>query len=164
MLYTLNSVSTANDLYLRDAKGVVSKLTDVNQAMEAEVDDVFVQRFDFAGANGDQVWGQITKPVGVKGKLPVAFIVHGGPQGSFGNGWSFRWNPRVMASQGYAVVSVDFHGLNRLRPEIHRQRSTRIGAAGRLRICKRDWLRLARSMPRSTSPMPALWAAPMAAI
>ncbi|MFZ1365882.1 prolyl oligopeptidase family serine peptidase [Sphingorhabdus sp.] len=110
LLYTLNSVSTANDLYLRDAKGVVSKLTDVNQAVEAEVDDVFVQRFDFAGANGDQVWGQITKPVGVKGKLPVAFIVHGGPQGSFGNGWSFRWNPRVMAAQGYAVVSVDFHG------------------------------------------------------
>ncbi len=110
LLYTLNSVSTANDLYLRDAKGVVSKLTDVNQAVEAEVDDVFVQRFDFAGANGDQVWGQITKPVGVKGKLPVAFIVHGGPQGSFGNGWSFRWNPRVMASQGYAEFSIDFHG------------------------------------------------------
>lgn len=110
ILYTQNSVATANDLYLRNAKGIVSKLTDVNQAAEAEIDDVFVQRFDFVGANGDQVWGQITKPVGAKGKLPVAFIVHGGPQGSFGNNWSFRWNPRVMASQGYAVVSIDFHG------------------------------------------------------
>ena len=110
VLYTMNSVLAANDLYLRDAKGVVRKLTDVNAAVDAETDDVAVQRFDFAGANGDQVWGQITKPAGATGKLPVAFIVHGGPQGSFGNGWSFRWNPRVMASQGYAVVSIDFHG------------------------------------------------------
>lgn len=110
VLYTLNSVAAPNDLYHRDAKGNVRKLTDANAAVEAEIDDVVVQRFDFAGANNDQVWGQITKPAGATGKLPVAFIVHGGPQGSFGNGWSFRWNPRVMAAQGYAVVSIDFHG------------------------------------------------------
>jgi dipeptidyl aminopeptidase/acylaminoacyl peptidase len=110
ILYTMNSVAAANDLYTRDTKGNVRKLTDVNASLEAEIDDVVVQRFDFAGANNDQVWGQITKPAGATGKLPVAFIVHGGPQGSFGNGWSYRWNPRVMASQGFAVVSIDFHG------------------------------------------------------
>src|SRR3546814_7775093 len=43
-------------------------------------------------------------------KLPVAFLVHGGPQGSFGNSWSTRWNPRLFAQQGYGVVTVDFHG------------------------------------------------------
>jgi dipeptidyl aminopeptidase/acylaminoacyl peptidase len=110
LLYTMNSVTAANDLYLRNAKGEVRKLTDVNAAAEADIDDVIVQRFDFVGANGDKVWGQITKPVGAKGKLPVAFLIHGGPQGSFGNSWSYRWNPRVMASQGYAVVTIDFHG------------------------------------------------------
>ncbi|MFN3863591.1 MAG: S9 family peptidase, partial [Erythrobacter sp.] len=36
--------------------------------------------------------------------------IHGGPQGSFNDAWSHRWNPRVTASQGYAVISVDFHG------------------------------------------------------
>ena len=40
----------------------------------------------------------------------MAFLVHGGPQGSFGNSWSTRWNPKVMAAQGYAVVTIDFHG------------------------------------------------------
>jgi dipeptidyl aminopeptidase/acylaminoacyl peptidase len=110
LLYTLNSVTAANDLYLRDAKGAVRKLTHVNAGIEAEINDVTARRFSFVGANGDEVWGQITRPTAATGKLPVAFIVHGGPQGSFGNGWSFRWNPRVMASQGYAVVSVDFHG------------------------------------------------------
>ncbi len=110
ILYTMNRLIAPNDLYHRDAKGKVRQLTDVNTALEAEIDDVVMQRFDFAGAGGAQVWGTITKPVGATGKLPVAFLVHGGPQGSFGDNWSFRWNPRVMASQGYAVVTVDFHG------------------------------------------------------
>jgi dipeptidyl aminopeptidase/acylaminoacyl peptidase len=42
--------------------------------------------------------------------MPAILYVHGGPQGSFDDSWSNRWNPRVVASQGYAVVSVDFHG------------------------------------------------------
>jgi dipeptidyl aminopeptidase/acylaminoacyl peptidase len=40
----------------------------------------------------------------------VAFLIHGGPQGSFGNAWSWRWNPQAFAGAGYAVVMVDFHG------------------------------------------------------
>jgi dipeptidyl aminopeptidase/acylaminoacyl peptidase len=68
------------------------------------------QRFSFAGAGGDTVWGVIHTPANASGKLPVLFFVHGGPQGSFNDAWSFRWNPRIFASQGYAVVSVDFHG------------------------------------------------------
>jgi dipeptidyl aminopeptidase/acylaminoacyl peptidase len=40
----------------------------------------------------------------------VAFLIHGGPHGSFGNAWSYRWNPQVWAGMGYAVVMVDFHG------------------------------------------------------
>ncbi len=110
LLYTMNSVKAPNDLYLRDAKGRVRRLTNVNADVEAQISDVSVERFSFAGANGDTVWGQITKPAGAAGKLPVAFIVHGGPQSSFGNSWSYRWNPRVIASQGYAVVTIDFHG------------------------------------------------------
>jgi dipeptidyl aminopeptidase/acylaminoacyl peptidase len=43
-------------------------------------------------------------------QYPVAFLIHGGPQGSFGNGWSYRWNPQTYAGQGYAVVMIDFHG------------------------------------------------------
>jgi dipeptidyl aminopeptidase/acylaminoacyl peptidase len=50
------------------------------------------------------------KPAKVTGKLPIAFLVHGGPQGSFNNSWSYRWNPRLFTAPGYAAVSVDFHG------------------------------------------------------
>jgi dipeptidyl aminopeptidase/acylaminoacyl peptidase len=110
LLYAMDSLKSPSDLYLRDAKGNVRQITNVNKDMSAAINDVDVQRFDFKGANGDQVWGMIIKPAGAKGKLPVAFVVHGGPQGSFGDGWSFRWNPKVIANQGYAVVTIDFHG------------------------------------------------------
>ena len=43
-------------------------------------------------------------------KYPVAFLIHGGPQGSFGNDFHYRWNPQTYAGAGYAVVMVDFHG------------------------------------------------------
>ena len=37
-------------------------------------------------------------------------MVHGGPQGSSNNSWSYRWNPAVFAGAGYGLVAVDFHG------------------------------------------------------
>ncbi|VTR90934.1 peptidase s9 : Dipeptidyl aminopeptidase/acylaminoacyl-peptidase OS=Chloracidobacterium thermophilum (strain B) GN=Cabther_A0062 PE=4 SV=1: PD40: PD40: Peptidase_S9 [Gemmata massiliana] len=51
-----------------------------------------------------QMW--ILKPPGfdAKKKWPVAFLVHGGPQGAWENSWSFRWNPQAWAAQGYVVV------------------------------------------------------------
>ncbi|RZA15024.1 MAG: S9 family peptidase, partial [Lysobacteraceae bacterium] len=70
------------------------------------------EQFDFKGWNGDTVHGYVVKPWNYKAgkKYPVAFLIHGGPQGSFGDGWSYRWNPQTYAGQGYAVVMIDFHG------------------------------------------------------
>src|SRR3546814_9929873 len=96
MLESRNSALTPADLVVRDAKGEVGQLTDVNAATLAEFDPVTLEKIQFAGANGDQVWGMILKPANATRKLPVAFIVHGGPQGSFGNSWSPRWNPRLF--------------------------------------------------------------------
>ncbi|MDR6834992.1 MULTISPECIES: S9 family peptidase [unclassified Sphingopyxis] len=110
LLYSRNSVAVPTDLFVRDAKGKVTRLTDVNRAQLAEIDPVDAQRFSFKGANGDTVWGQIVKTADSKGKLPVAYLVHGGPQSSFGNSWSTRWNPRLFSAPGYAAVTVDFHG------------------------------------------------------
>lgn len=110
LLYSRNSVAVPTDLWTRDAKGKVTRLTDVNRAQLADIDPVKVDRLKFAGANGETVWGQIVKPANSSGKLPVAFLVHGGPQGSFGNSWSTRWNPRLFSAPGYAAVSIDFHG------------------------------------------------------
>jgi dipeptidyl aminopeptidase/acylaminoacyl peptidase len=110
VIATMNSVMAPDDLYRVDRRGKVAQLTAVNRTLLAELDPVTFEKFSFAGANNDKVWGFKLKPQAVAGKLPIAFVVHGGPQGSFGNGWSYRWNPRLFSAPGYAVVSVDFHG------------------------------------------------------
>jgi dipeptidyl aminopeptidase/acylaminoacyl peptidase len=70
------------------------------------------EQFNFKGWNNETVYGYIVKPVDFDPakKYPVAFLIHGGPQGSFGNDFHYRWNPQAYAGAGYAVVMVDFHG------------------------------------------------------
>ncbi|WGG49871.1 S9 family peptidase [Rugamonas sp. DEMB1] len=89
-----------------------TQLTRLNEAALADVRFGQYEQFSFAGANGATVYGHVMKPWNaVAGaKYPIAFLVHGGPQGSFGNSWSYRWNPQVYAGAGYATVFIDFHG------------------------------------------------------
>jgi acylaminoacyl-peptidase len=86
-------------------------LTQVNAGLKDKEFGVYEQ-FSFPGWNNEKVHGYVVKPAGyVEGrKYPVAFLIHGGPQGSFGDGWSYRWNPETYAGAGYAVVMIDFHG------------------------------------------------------
>jgi len=106
---TMNSILAPDDLY-RIAKGKVTQITAVNKELLSELDPVKLNKFSFTGANNDTVWGWTLKPANTTAKLPISFLVHGGPQGSFNNSWSYRWNPRLFTAPGYAAVSVDFHG------------------------------------------------------
>ena len=109
VIATMNSIFAPDDLY-RIANGKVTQLTAVNKDLLAQLDSVTLKKFSFIGANNDTVWGWTLKPANATGKLPISFLVHGGPQGSFSNSWSYRWNPRLFTAPGYAAVSVDFHG------------------------------------------------------
>jgi dipeptidyl aminopeptidase/acylaminoacyl peptidase len=68
--------------------------------------------FHFTGAGGDKVQGWVLKPVGFEAgkKYPVAFIIHGGPQGAIEDHFHYRWNLQAFAGAGYAVIAVNFHG------------------------------------------------------
>ncbi|WP_304219026.1 S9 family peptidase [Phenylobacterium aquaticum] len=70
------------------------------------------EQFSFPGWNGETVHGYVVKPANYQpGRTyPVAFLIHGGPQGSFGNLFHYRWNAQTYAGHGYAVVMIDFHG------------------------------------------------------
>jgi dipeptidyl aminopeptidase/acylaminoacyl peptidase len=110
LLFTRDTIEVPAEVYLASMGRSGRRLTSHTDGSVAKLQSVTTRRFSFAGANGDTVWGQITKPVGTGDKLPAILYVHGGPQGSFNDSWSTRWNPRVVASQGYGVISVDFHG------------------------------------------------------
>ncbi len=110
ILFTRDSIAAPAELYLAKGWSQAIPLTTVARADIGRLAGITTTRFDFEGAGGDTVHGQITKPERHEGRLPAILYVHGGPQGSFNDSWSSRWNPRVLASRGYAVISVDFHG------------------------------------------------------
>ncbi|RNJ64327.1 MAG: S9 family peptidase [Porphyrobacter sp. IPPAS B-1204] len=109
-LFTRDSLGQPAELYLSDGMGQARPLTDVATTRMGAMANIVTRRFSFAGANGDTVWGQITRLADQTGPIPALLYIHGGPQGSYNDSWSNRWNPRVTASQGYAVISIDFHG------------------------------------------------------
>jgi dipeptidyl aminopeptidase/acylaminoacyl peptidase len=111
--YTQTNLASGAQLFgMRLGADKAAQLTHVNEAKLADVRWGEYEQFSFKGANGDTVYGHVMKPWNYEpGKsYPIAFLVHGGPQGSFGNGWSYRWNPQVYAGAGYATVFIDFHG------------------------------------------------------
>jgi dipeptidyl aminopeptidase/acylaminoacyl peptidase len=115
MVMAQASLASGAQLYKFKLGGTADKaqqLTQLNAQALADVKFGEYEQFSFTGANGDTVYGHVMKPWNAQPgqKYPVAFLVHGGPQGSFGNSWSYRWNPQVYAGAGYATVFIDFHG------------------------------------------------------
>jgi dipeptidyl aminopeptidase/acylaminoacyl peptidase len=112
LVYAVQKLSAPPDFHLIAAGAAPRRLTDVNAARLSDVRWGEAEQFSFAGAGGDKVFGYAMKPWNWEpGKrYPIAFIVHGGPQSSFANTWSYRWNPQVLAGAGYGVVFIDFHG------------------------------------------------------
>jgi dipeptidyl aminopeptidase/acylaminoacyl peptidase len=81
-------------------------LSQANTALLAELDLPRPESVTVPGAGGTPMQMWILKPPGFdpKKRWPLAFLVHGGPQGAWEDGWSFRWNPELWAAQGYVVA------------------------------------------------------------
>jgi dipeptidyl aminopeptidase/acylaminoacyl peptidase len=87
-------------------------VTNLNGAVLSQVQMQPLESFWFNGAVKDKVQGFVVKPPNFDAskKYPVKFLIHGGPQGAWGDDWSYRWNPELFAANGYVVVMVNFHG------------------------------------------------------
>ena len=110
-----NTLKAPTQLYriaLGGKTGEPVALTQHNAAKLADIAFGDYEQFSFKGWNDETVYGHVVKPVGYEPgrKYPVAFIIHGGPQGSMGNHFHYRWNPQTYAGAGFAVVFIDFHG------------------------------------------------------
>ena len=60
--------------------------------------------------DGTKVHSWVVRPANPPAKLPLLVLIHGGPQGSWEDAWSMRWNAAVFAARGYTVLLTDFHG------------------------------------------------------
>lgn len=113
IIYTMNHLRGPAEIYSVKPDGTdVQRLTRINDEKLARARMGEPEQFSFAGWNDEKVYAYVVKPVDFNPakKYPVAFLIHGGPQGSFGNDFHYRWNPQAYAGAGYAAVMVDFHG------------------------------------------------------
>jgi dipeptidyl aminopeptidase/acylaminoacyl peptidase len=111
--FTHHDLAHPADIYTVKTDGYgLKQLTEVNQQKLAKVKFADFEQFSFKGWNNEVVHGYLLKPANFEQskKYPMAFLVHGGPQGSFGNMFHYRWNAQLWAAQGYGVVMIDFHG------------------------------------------------------
>lgn len=111
--FLLDHLRSPAELYSVRPDGTDQKaLTKVNADRLADVKVGEPEQFTFKGAGGDTVYAWVVKPIDFDPAktYPIAFLIHGGPQGSFSNDFHYRWNPQIYAAAGYAAVMVDFHG------------------------------------------------------
>jgi dipeptidyl aminopeptidase/acylaminoacyl peptidase len=113
IVFAQDSLTSPAEIYSARVDG-----SDVKQLTHVTAERMKVARvsqpeeFTFKGANDESVQAWLIKPLDFQEgkKYPVAFIIHGGPQGAIDDHFHYRWNPQVYAAAGYAVIAVNFHG------------------------------------------------------
>ena len=119
LIFNENSLKMPNEivgLYLCsahcDPPPPPTPLTHFNDNTLSQVAMSPLESFWFIGAHNDKVEGFLVKPPSFDAtkKYPVKFLIHGGPQGAWGDDWSYRWNPELFAANGYVVIMINFHG------------------------------------------------------
>jgi dipeptidyl aminopeptidase/acylaminoacyl peptidase len=112
LIYVNDALNAPADLFSAAWDGTdIKPITRFNAERLSAIQFGDAEQFTFPGAKGDTVHGWVVKPPNHKtGKVPLAMIIHGGPQGSMGDHFHYRWNPQAFAAKGYGVVFIDFHG------------------------------------------------------
>src|SRR5579863_5752747 len=113
MIYTEQSGSRPAEIFRANSSGGTGvALTHLNDALLSRavltpLEETFVESTDKT-----RIHAFIVKPPGFteSRKYPVVFLIHGGPQGSWGESWSYRWNAQVFAGAGYVVVMPNPRG------------------------------------------------------
>ncbi|MEZ5352661.1 MAG: S9 family peptidase [Bryobacteraceae bacterium] len=113
MIYSEHSGSKPLELYRASSSGGTPEaLTRLNDYVLESYELTPLEEFWVEGAERAQVHSFVAKPPGFSAtrKYPVLLLLHGGPQGSWGESWSYRWNPQVFAAAGFVVVMPNPRG------------------------------------------------------
>ncbi|HSG29013.1 MAG TPA: S9 family peptidase [Candidatus Krumholzibacterium sp.] len=113
IVFARQAADRPEELYTANAKGGdVRQLTDINAATVKNLEMNPLEEFWFEGAEGRKVHGMIVKPPFFEEgrKYPAILLIHGGPQGAFGDDFHYRWNLQMFASPGYVVATINFTG------------------------------------------------------
>jgi dipeptidyl aminopeptidase/acylaminoacyl peptidase len=114
LIFNHHNLSSPAELYRLDLsrRDGLSKMTAFNDDILEKIDFGRIENVTFKGANDADVQMFINYPPGYdpSKKYPLVMMIHGGPHGTFGDYWHYRWNSHLFASPGYIVAFPNFHG------------------------------------------------------
>lgn len=113
LVFTRQSGSSPVEICRASAGGGAAvPLTHLNDELLGQYKLTPLEEFRVKAADGTQIQSFVVKPPGFdeKKKYPALMLIHGGPEGEWGESWSFRWNAQVMAGAGYVVVMPNPRG------------------------------------------------------
>jgi dipeptidyl aminopeptidase/acylaminoacyl peptidase len=115
LVFSRMSIQAPNEIYeatIGSGSTEAHQLSHLNDSVLSQIQMSPLESFEFTGANKTKVEGFMLRPPGFNAgqKYPVKFLIHGGPQGAWGDEWSYRWNAELLAANGYVVVMINPRG------------------------------------------------------
>jgi dipeptidyl aminopeptidase/acylaminoacyl peptidase len=110
--YTMSTLKRPADIYSLTRNGQRKQLTHENDALLGQIAMGTSEDLWWTGADGAQIQGHLIKPPNFdpNKKYPALVLIHGGPQGAWGDAWSYRWNPQPFAARGYVILMPNPRG------------------------------------------------------
>ena len=111
--FSRHTLSRPIEIYTASSGGKkIKKLTNVNDELFSKININEAESITFTGAEGATIQSWLIKPpyFDANKKYPLVYLVHGGPQGAWENGWHYRWNAQLWAAQGYVVMAPNPRG------------------------------------------------------
>lgn len=112
LYFSMSSLQRPSDIYSLTRNGKPVQLTHHNDALLSQITMGATEDMWWTGADNAQVQGWLVKPPNFDAtkKYPSIVLIHGGPQGAWGDGWSYRWNPQMWVARGYVVLMPNPRG------------------------------------------------------
>ncbi|KAJ2528536.1 dipeptidylpeptidase, partial [Coemansia sp. RSA 1933] len=107
------ALDSPNDLYTITTDGSdLVRITNVNPELGSEVSLSIPEDVKFVGADNATIHGFLLRPpqFDASKQYPLAFVIHGGPEWSFSDEWSTRWNFNIFAAAGFVTVMLNPQG------------------------------------------------------
>ena len=112
MIFTRQSGSSPVEICRASSSGQAVPLTHLNDELLGQYELTALEEFRVKSADGAEIQSFVVKPPGFSAsrKYAVLLLIHGGPEGEWGESWSARWNAQVLAGAGYVVVMPNPRG------------------------------------------------------
>lgn len=113
LIFKKQTAAMPEEIFRMNLKnGKIDQLSHINSDLLAQLQLSELEPFQFSGAHGHTVYGYILKPpfFNPEKKYATVQLIHGGPQGFWGDEFHYRWNYQMFAAPGYVLYMINFHG------------------------------------------------------